>query len=276
MTTTSISPLTLKQVRTWMPTSPDIFYSSVTQWGSRAGIVWTEVPFLRFWIYWRSLLLLHLCRLLLQWEWERRWNWRWEFKMGGLEVIGMIGEESCPLEFCGLLHHHPLLQWREAICLQQRPLIGVWWVFHFSSLFYLHSNFYCSFLFLPFCFLYEELILLPWNSSIRIGDKLSSFQVYLLCTHQVIKSLTISKFLHLFASSNRFVVIVRTLCNLHLSSSHWWHFSFFSVCSVLPAQLLFTFYHQLHLPLFTLSLLLLSLYLCIPHNSIPTMYLYLT
>ena len=62
-------------------------------------------------------------------------------------------------------------------------------------------------------------IILPLNSSIRNDDKLSSFRLYSLCMHQVVKPLTIPMFLHSFTSSDRFVVIVRTLCDLH-SSSH--------------------------------------------------------
>ena len=61
----------------------------------------------------------------------------------------------------------------------------------------------------------------------------------------------------LFASSDRFVLIVCTLHDFH------------------PSSLLFTFYCQLDLPLSTLSVLFLPLYLPISHDSIPIMYLYL-
>ena len=64
-----------------------------------------------------------------------------------------------------------------------------------------------------------------------------SFRVYSLCIHQVAKPLTISRFLHSFASSDQVVAVVRTLCDFHLTDDV---FPFSSIRSVLPVQLLFT------------------------------------
>jgi hypothetical protein len=102
-TTTSIPP-TLRQVRARMLTSPDVFYSPVTRWGSRSGIVRIWAPFSQ---------VLNLS------AWSAAATFLSSFAGvgmgmesggGGLEVIGMIGGEPCSLAFCTLLHPHLLLR----------------------------------------------------------------------------------------------------------------------------------------------------------------------
>ena len=145
----------------------------------------------------------------------------------------------------------------------ERSLIGVWWVFHFSSLFYSRLKFYCYFLFLPLRFSYELTLLFFFETVLfTMVTSCGHFG----CTpsmHQVAKPLTIPRFLYSFASSDQFVVIVRTLCDFHSSSSQRWRFSFFfsKQCTTSPAFVHFSFFRSIYAS---------------PHDSIPTMYLYST
>ena len=150
-----------------------------THWGSRSRIAWTKAPFLRFWNFQRSLLLLRLFHILL---------W-WEFRVGGLEVI------SFRWNFVAATDRRLLLRWSEGFIGNRkatyRGSVSI------SLLFVILFPFEILLLFsFPSISVFARAnsTILLWNSSIHNGDKLWSFWVYSLSMHQVAKPLTIPRF----------------------------------------------------------------------------------
>ena len=172
--------------------------------GSRS-IARTKAPFLRFWIYRRSLLLLRLCHPLLRWEWEWRRNRGWQFRgVGGDWDDWDDWDDWGRVVFATVLWPPPT-----AACFfaEVRGFIGsreatwVWWVFYFSSLFYSRLKFYCSFLFLPSWFSHE-LTLLFFFLETALFAMVTSCRHFKCTPSPCIKSPSLLRFLGFYIRSH--------------------------------------------------------------------------